>query len=290
MAAHAAQPNSPTAQQPNSPTAHYYSAVTTAKSAFNVKPASLLAAPRHRSAARRLLPCVRLAAFAAAILFFFLAWPFAAPAFAAAAPVAAPHAAPPARLPPTPLSEFSLHCPLKFITGICTDGPHRIWVSGEDHGLYAGKIEYRHLYLPSHRGAAAAASAVHSLILSSHDLHIHWYHFDKANSPGLASNFITAIAVDGKGRLWAGTDRHGVCVFNGRHWKHYSILNGPLGCHVYAIAFNQAADQVWIATENGLSIYQCGHDAGAVRVRAGRFIRPEVHMPFPAIPRAPGIT
>gem|GEM_PF-1383288 len=148
----------------------------------------------------------------------------------------------------TALSEFSLGCPLKFITGICTDGPHHIWVSGEDNGLFAGKIKYRHL----------PASAFHrEPTLATHNLSILWYHFDKTNSPGLASNFITAICVDGQGRLWAGTDRHGVCVFNGKHWKHYSILNGPLGCHVYAIAYDRYARQVWIATENGISIYQC---------------------------------
>ncbi len=140
------------------------------------------------------------------------------------------------------------------MTGIFTYGPHHIWVSGEDNGLYAGKISYRHLHQHSKLSGSAHGGAA---LLSRHDLHIHWYHFDKANSPGLASNFITAICVDGRGRLWAGTDRHGVCVFNGKHWKHYSILNGPLGCHVYAIAYDSAANQIWIATENGISIYQC---------------------------------
>jgi hypothetical protein len=208
-------------------------------------------------------------AFVAVILVLSLALFPAAPASAAAAHAAAVKIKPTA---PTPVGEFPLHCPLKFITGICADGPHRIWVSGEDHGLYAGKIKYRHPYLPSHPAAASTASSAQPTILSNHDLHIRWYHFDKANSPGLASNFITAICVDGKGRLWAGTDRHGVCVFNGKHWRHYSILNGPLGCHVYAIAFNQAADQVWIATENGISIYQCGPTASAGTSPAARSV------------------
>ncbi len=172
--------------------------------------------------------------------------------------VAAHVKTPPAKaekVKPTPLSEFSLRCPLKFITGICTDGPHLIWVAGEDNGLYAGKIRYRG---PVPMAADHSASDPPSDIISRRELRVKWYHFDKNNFPGLASNFITAIGVDGKGRLWAGTDRHGVCVYNGRHWKHYNIVNGPLGCHVYAIAYDRYADQVWIATENGLSIYQCG--------------------------------
>lgn len=192
--------------------------------------------------------------------------------------IAAPTKVPPGKthkIQPTPMSEFSLRCPLKYITGICTDGPHHIWVSGEDHGLYAGKISYRHL-----RGRIRASGTVHhgAAILSQRDFRIHWYHFDRSNSPGLASNFITAICVDGDGRLWAGTDRHGVCVYNGRHWKHYSILNGPLGCHVYAIAYDRNADQVWIATENGLSIYQCG-PSGTIATKSAPPSRPMPRYP-----------
>lgn len=120
--------------------------------------------------------------------------------------VAAHLKTPPAKaekVKPTPLSEFSLRCPLKFITGICTDGPHLIWVAGEDNGLYAGKIRYRG---PMPMAADHSASDPPSDIISRRELRVKWYHFDKNNFPGLASNFITAIGVDGKGRLWAGID------------------------------------------------------------------------------------
>ncbi|MGC9261089.1 MAG: hypothetical protein ACP5I8_13570, partial [Phycisphaerae bacterium] len=74
-----------------------------------------------------------------------------------------------------------------------------------------------------------------------------------------------ALCVDGKGRLWAGTNRHGVCVYNGKKWAHYGILNGPIGCHIYAMAYDRYANQVWMATENGISVYQCagGQNGGA---------------------------
>ncbi|MGC8561217.1 MAG: hypothetical protein ACP5O1_11130, partial [Phycisphaerae bacterium] len=68
---------------------------------------------------------------------------------------------------PTPLSEFTTHCPLKFITGICTDGPHLIWVAGEDNGLYGGKITY---HRPSTSNGQRSPGP-RSDIISSRDLH-----------------------------------------------------------------------------------------------------------------------
>ena len=38
--------------------------------------------------------------------------------------------------------------------------------------------------------------------------------------------------------------------------KHH-VLAGPLGNHVYAMKFDRYTDQMWICTENGISVYQC---------------------------------
>jgi len=49
--------------------------------------------------------------------------------------------------------------------------------------------------------------------------------------------------------------------------KHH-VLAGPLGNHVYAMQFDHYTDQMWICTENGISIYQCSQTAAAVASRA----------------------
>ena len=154
------------------------------------------------------------------------------------------------------ISESPTHCPTRFVTAIVSDGHGGVWVSGEDFGIYHGVAAG--LTSSDAIGVKAAADAA-ALAKKPPGLpRFHWHHFDVGNSPGLASNFVTALCVDGHGRLWAGTNRHGVAVFNSKKWKHYNIITGPLGSHVYALAYNAIANQVWIATENGISIYQCG--------------------------------
>jgi len=121
-------------------------------------------------------------------------------------------------------------CPVHFVTAMVSDGQGGAWIAGEDSGIYH--------YLPSWPS--------------------HWQHYDKANSSGLISNHIYSLCLDAKGRLWAGTLRHGVCVYNGVKWKHYGLLNGPLGCHVVAITSDPYDRSVWMCTEAGVSIYETG--------------------------------
>ena len=122
--------------------------------------------------------------------------------------------------------EIPLHCPALFITTLLVGPRGGIWAAGEDTGIY-------------HRKAGG-----HS-----------WKHFDKSNSPGLVSNSIYSLCIDDHGRLWAGTNRHGVCVYNGQTWGHFGLLTGPLGSHVVAISSDPRDGSVWMCTENGLSIY-----------------------------------
>ncbi len=122
--------------------------------------------------------------------------------------------------------EISLNCPAQFITALLAQPRGGIWVAGEDTGIY---------YLKA--GGHA------------------WKHFDKASSPGLVSNSIYSLCMDHQGRLWAGTNRHGVCVFNGQKWQHYGLLSGPMGSHVVAIGVDPRDGSVWMGTESGVSIY-----------------------------------
>jgi len=72
--------------------------------------------------------------------------------------------------------------------------------------------------------------------------------------------YIYAIAVDPHGRVWIGTGRNGVAVYDpsssGKaQWTHIGPEQGLGGRHVYAL--HAASDgSVWVATEVGLSHIQ----------------------------------
>ena len=100
------------------------------------------------------------------------------------------------------ISESPTHRPTRFVTAIASDGQGGVWVSGEDFGIYHGMVR-------DAIGAKARARAKKAGALPR----FHWQHFDVANSPGLAGNSITALCVDGQGRLWVGTNRRiGSCT------------------------------------------------------------------------------
>ncbi len=70
----------------------------------------------------------------------------------------------------------------------------------------------------------------------------------------MVGNTIWALACDHEGRIWAGLQSKGVAVFNGKEWRNYDALSGPLGERVHSIA--TAPDgTVWMATSLGLSRY-----------------------------------
>jgi len=82
---------------------------------------------------------------------------------------------------------------------------------------------------------------------------------------GLPDSYIYAIAEDARGRIWVGTARHGVSVFNGQRWQTYGILEGCIGEHVTAIAADQdiTRGDVWIGTDHGLVRYSVNRSAPA---------------------------
>ncbi len=127
-----------------------------------------------------------------------------------------------------------------FIMAMCQDRQGNLWLATEGAGVYR--------YDPS----AAKGQR--------------WTQFTKQSTHGgLENNCIYAIACDNQDRIWVGELNHGISVFNGRRWQDYDIvqnpqhhvLAGPLGNHVYAMKFDRYTDQMWICTENGISVYQC---------------------------------
>jgi hypothetical protein len=72
---------------------------------------------------------------------------------------------------------------------------------------------------------------------------------------GLYDDSITSLCIDRKGRLWVGTERRGVSVYNNSWWQNYDYLKGPLGVHVNTIALNPVNGDVWTGSECGIAIY-----------------------------------
>ena len=72
---------------------------------------------------------------------------------------------------------------------------------------------------------------------------------------GLGDDCVYALAVDALNRVWAGHLNHGVSVYNGREWKNYGFIDGPLGDRVFAMAVSPKDGDVWMATDMGLARY-----------------------------------
>lgn len=84
-----------------------------------------------------------------------------------------------------------------------------------------------------------------------------WTQFQSSN--GLGDNNGYALTCDHLGRIWAGTASHGVSVYNGKSWKAYDQVTGPLGAHVTALAVSPKDGSVWMGSEMGLARYEDGH-------------------------------
>ena len=77
---------------------------------------------------------------------------------------------------------------------------------------------------------------------------------------GLGDNNVYAITTDGLNRVWVGHLNSGVSVWNGRSWKNYRLLQGPLGERIFAMATCPSDGDVWMATNAGLTRYSVKKD------------------------------
>jgi ligand-binding sensor domain-containing protein len=79
-----------------------------------------------------------------------------------------------------------------------------------------------------------------------------------ANNSALPHDDVTALAVDGSGRIWMGTDGGGVAVFNGADWQVYNQDNGLAANEVTALAVDSLG-RVWVSygsAGHGVSVYE----------------------------------
>ena len=118
-----------------------------------------------------------------------------------------------------------------FIVALAQDLQGNIWVGTEDKGVFR--------YEPKAPGKQ-------------------WTQFNSKN--GLGDDNAYAIACDKLGRVWVGTLNHGVSVFNGKDWKNYDVLDGPIGERIFAIATCPTDGDVWMATSAGVTRYSLKND------------------------------
>ncbi|MGI4791048.1 MAG: two-component regulator propeller domain-containing protein [Janthinobacterium lividum] len=126
----------------------------------------------------------------------------------------------------------------QFVMALCRDARGGIWAGTEDQGVW---------HFDPHPDAKARQG--------------HWGQFTAENTGGgLGDNAIYALCSDRQGRIWAGTVRHGVSVFNGRIWRSYGLREGLAGSRVFTLACCPVTGDTWVATEGGLSRYVSSED------------------------------
>jgi ligand-binding sensor domain-containing protein len=112
----------------------------------------------------------------------------------------------------------------KFIFAIISDGGNGAWIGTEDEGVF-------------HYNANGKITQY-------------------TTKNGLGDNNAYALAIDKLGRLWVGHLNKGVSVFNGKDWKNYDVVDGPIGERIFDIKVCPKDGDVWLATSAGLSRYK----------------------------------
>jgi len=78
-----------------------------------------------------------------------------------------------------------------------------------------------------------------------------WQDFTRTTpTGGPIGDFVYALAVDWRGRLWCGTEAGASCYDGGR-WRSFTIANGLPANEINAITIDRDNDLVWFATPGG---------------------------------------
>ncbi|MDR1478276.1 MAG: hypothetical protein LBJ00_04975, partial [Planctomycetaceae bacterium] len=123
---------------------------------------------------------------------------------------------------PEPIVQRIVGLNAKFIVALIDDGEGGAWIGTEDEGVFHCNI-----------GNGKITQ------------------FTTKN--GLGDNNGYALAIDKLGRLWVGHLNTGVSVFNGKDWKNYDVVDGPIGERIFDIKICPVDGDVWIATSAGIS-------------------------------------
>ncbi|NKB68937.1 MAG: response regulator [Candidatus Latescibacteria bacterium] len=101
---------------------------------------------------------------------------------------------------------------------------------------------------------------------------------------GLSFPHVSAIAQDGDGLYWFGTQGGGVACFDGIAWSWLDSRDGLAGDNISSIS-RGADGALWFGSEDGLTCYRRQGDTPAVRLTA---LHTDHHYPLPgALPELP---
>ncbi|GJQ60994.1 MAG: hypothetical protein SCALA702_00470 [Melioribacteraceae bacterium] len=85
-----------------------------------------------------------------------------------------------------------------------------------------------------------------------------WIEYNKDNS-GLHTNALSAVAVDGGGEIWIGTQGEGLVTFNGVDWNIFVTSNSDIPSNKIRDISIDGNNRVWVATDdNGAAYYSNG--------------------------------
>ncbi len=156
----------------------------------------------------------------------------------------------------------------KFIMALCEDLEGRVWVGTEDTGVwrYDPGAEQGKRWAQFTRARTGGSREPHGPVLAA----------DAANVACLGDDNAYAVACDRLGRIWVGHLNHGVSVFNGKSWRNYDLLSGPLGERTFAIQTCPVDGDVWMATSAGLARYRIDADTWSYYTREDGLVADEI--------------
>lgn len=127
--------------------------------------------------------------------------------------------------------------PGEFVTALAEAPDGTIWVGTEDRGVFRSSPDGKT-----------------------------WTRFTVRD--GLGDDNAYAIRIDRERRVWVGHQRTGLSVFDGKTWRNYDSLEGPIGERIFDIACSPVNGDVWAATSAGLTRYRVREDRWVHYTRA----------------------
>lgn len=140
-------------------------------------------------------------------------------------------------------------CPARHITKAIVASDGMVWVASEKSGAYRFAL--------NRPGSGS------------------WEHAGEDEGYPQTGNFY-ALAEDGQGRIWAGTDNMGVAVFNGKFWKTFDRSNALLGERIFDIAVSPLTGEVALASSGGVTIYHPANETWKDFTRAEGLVEDQV--------------
>jgi hypothetical protein len=122
--------------------------------------------------------------------------------------------------------------PGDFVMSLAQDRRGDVWIGTEDKGIW----RYR----------ASAEVPNHIKQFTTKD--------------GLGDDNGYAILCEDSGRVWIGTQSHGVSVFDGERWRNFGVKEGPIGERIFALTRCPTDGDIWMATSAGLTRYLTASD------------------------------